>query len=163
MNNTIYDYRVRDLSGNEVSLKDYEGKVILIVNTASECGFNNQFKELEELYQTYKNRSFIILAFPSNDFGEQEPLMGNNIQLFCTVKYKTTFPIFDKIKVKGRDANPLYYFLSNKACNGKIDIAPKWNFHKYLINAHGMVEDYFLPTTSPMNHRIRKEIEELLE
>lgn len=161
-NKSVYNFRVQDLEGNEVALSAYKGKVLLIVNTASECGFTPQYEELEALYQEYKNKGFEVLAFPSNDFGGQEPLNGKDIQQFCSVKFHTTFPIFDKIHVKGDKADPLYYFLSNKSENGNVDIAPKWNFQKYLIDKEGHVIDYYLSTTSPTSGKIKKAIEELL-
>jgi glutathione peroxidase len=159
---SVYDFTVNDLNGKEVNLNAYKGKVLLIVNTASECGFTPQYQELEELYQLYKKKGFEVIAFPSNDFGGQEPLNGSEIQQFCTVKFNTTFPIFDKIKVKGNDAHPLYKFLSNKSENGSVDIAPKWNFQKYLIDKNGHVIDYYLSTTSPTSSKVKKAIEELL-
>ncbi len=161
-NKSVHNYKVHDLLGNEVALSAYKGKVLLIVNTASECGFTPQYQELEELYQQYKNKGFEVLAFPSNDFGGQEPLNGKEIQQFCSLKFHTTFPIFDKIHVKGDAADPLFYFLSNKSENGNVDISPKWNFQKYLIDKDGQVIDYYLSTTSPTSGKVKKAIEELL-
>lgn len=159
---SVHNYTVHDLSGKEIKLSDYKGKVLLIVNTASECGFTPQYEELEALYQAYKNKGFEVLAFPSNDFGGQEPLNGNEIQQFCSVKFHTTFPIFDKIHVKGDNADPLYVFLSNKSQNGNVDISPKWNFQKYLVDKEGHVIDYYLSTTSPTSNKVKKAIEALL-
>jgi len=162
VNKSVHDFTVHDLSGKEVQLNTYKGKVLLIVNTASECGFTPQYQELEELYQQYKNNGFEVLAFPSNDFGGQEPLNGAEIEQFCTTKFHTTFPIFDKIHVKGSNADPLYNFLSNKSQNGNVDISPKWNFQKYLIDKEGRVIDYYLSTTSPTSEKVKKAIEALL-
>jgi glutathione peroxidase len=159
---SVHNFKVHDLSGKEVQLNMYKGKVLLIVNTASECGFTPQYEDLEAVYQLYKNKGFEVLAFPSNDFGGQEPLNGNEIQQFCSVKFHTTFPIFDKIHVKGKNANPLYSFLSNKSQNGNVNIAPKWNFQKYLIDKNGYVIDYYLSTTSPTSAKVKKAIEALL-
>jgi glutathione peroxidase len=159
---SVHSFKVHDLSGKEVQLNMYKGKVLLIVNTASECGFTPQYEELEAIYQLYKNKGFEVLAFPSNDFGGQEPLNGNEIQQFCSVKFHTTFPIFDKIHVKGKNADPLYSFLSNKSQNGNVNIAPKWNFQKYLIDKNGHVIDYYLSTTSPTSAKVKKAIEALL-
>jgi glutathione peroxidase len=159
---SVHNFKVHDLSGKEVQLNMYKGKVLLIVNTASECGFTPQYEDLEAVYQLYKNKGFEVLAFPSNDFGGQEPLNGNEIQQFCSVKFHTTFPIFDKIHVKGKNANPLYSFLSNKSQNGNVNIAPKWNFQKYLIDKNGHVIDYYLSTTSPTSAKVKKAIEALL-
>ena len=159
---SVHNFKVHDLSGKEVHLNMYKGKVLLIVNTASECGFTPQYEELEAIYQLYKKKGFEVLAFPSNDFGGQEPLNGNEIQQFCSVKFHTTFPIFDKIHVKGKNADPLYSFLSNKSQNGNVNIAPKWNFQKYLIDKNGHVIDYYLSTTSPTSAKVKKAIEALL-
>jgi glutathione peroxidase len=161
-NKSVHQFTVRDLKGQEVNLNSFKGKVLLIVNTASECGFTPQYQDLEELYQLYKNKGFEVLAFPSNDFGGQEPLNGKDIQQFCSVKFNTTFPIFDKIHVKGEKAHPLFYFLSNKSENGNVDISPKWNFQKYLIDKEGRVVDYYLSTTSPTSGKVKKAIEELI-
>ena len=130
--NTIYQFTVNDLSGNAVPLENFKGKVLLIVNTASACGFTPQLKDLEELYQEYQEKGLEILAFPSNDFGGQEPLDGAAIQEFCDLRFKTTFPIFAKSHVKGSDQSDLFRFLSNKSENGQVNVAPKWNFQKYL-------------------------------
>jgi glutathione peroxidase len=159
---SVHNFRVQDISGKEVSLSNYKGKVLLIVNTASECGFTPQYEELEELYQLYSTKGFEVLAFPSNDFGGQEPLNGIEIQQFCSVKFHTTFPIFNKVHVKGEQADPLFKFLSNKSENGNVDIAPKWNFHKYLIDKDGRVIDYYLSTTSPTSSKVKKAIEALI-
>lgn len=159
---SVHQYHVKDLTGKEVKLSSYSGKVLLIVNTASECGFTPQYEELETLYQLYKEKGFVVLAFPSNDFGGQEPLNGKEIQEFCSLKFHTTFPIFDKIHVKGEKADPLFKFLSNKSENGSVDIAPKWNFQKYLIDKEGKVIDYYLSTTSPTSSKVKKAIENLL-
>ena len=160
---SVHQFTVKDLTGTAIDLSVYKGKVLLIVNTASECGFTPQLKELEELYQIYKNKGFCVLAFPSNDFGGQEPLDGKEIQTFCSTKYSTTFPIFNKVHVKGENADPLYQFLSNKSENGNVDIAPKWNFQKYLIDKEGKVIDYYLSTTSPTSDKVKKAIETLLK
>lgn len=105
---SVHQFKVKDLNGSSIDLNQYKGKVLLIVNTASECGFTPQYKELEELYQLYKDKGFCVLAFPSNDFGGQEPLNGKAIETFCSVNYKVSFPVFDKIHVKGTQADPLY-------------------------------------------------------
>jgi glutathione peroxidase len=140
----------------------FQNKVLLIVNTASECGFTPQYKELEELYKQYQEKGFEVLAFPSNDFGKQEPLNGKEIGEYCSIHFRTTFPLFEKVKVVGINALPLYQFLSNKKQNGKVNIAPKWNFQKYLVNRKGEVVDYFLPFTKPTSPAIKKAIERLL-
>lgn len=158
----IYQFTVKDLYGKEVSLTDYKGKVLLIVNTASRCGLTPQLKGLESLYETYKDRGLVVLGFPSNDFAGQEPLEGEAIAEFCTKNYGVTFPVFDKVKVKGQDACPLYQFLADIERNGKVDTKPGWNFHKYLIDREGRVQDYFASQTSPESEKVRKAIEALL-
>jgi glutathione peroxidase len=159
---SIHQFTLKDLKQQDVSLEKYKGKVLLIVNTASKCGLTPQYKDLEDLYAEFKGKDFEILAFPSNDFGAQEPLNGSEIQAFCDINFKTSFPLFDKVVVKGKDACPLFHFLSNKSLNGKVNVAPKWNFQKYLINKEGEVVDYYLPITSPTNSKIKKAISKLL-
>lgn len=159
---SIYNIKVKDLTGSEILLESFKGKVLLIVNTASECGYTDQYKELEEIYQLYKHKDFEILAFPSNDFGAQEPLSGPQIEYFCHSKYKTSFKIFNKIKVKGLGAHPLFQYLSEKRLNGNINMYPKWNFHKYLVNKNGEVVDYFFTVTKPNSLKLKQAIEKLL-
>lgn len=159
---SIYNIKVKDLTGNEILLEAFKGKVLLIVNTASECGHRDQYKELEEIYQQYKGKDFEVLAFPSNDFGAQEPLSGLQIESFCRSKYKTSFKIFNKIKVKGLGAHPLFQYLSEKRLNGSINMYPKWNFHKYLVNKNGEVVDYFFTITKPNSLKLTQAIEKLI-
>ena len=158
----IYQFTVDTIKGEEICLKKYEGKVLLIVNTASECGFTPQLKELEELRKDFETEKFEILAFPSNDFGQQEPLEGDAISKFCVINYHTHFTIFKKTRVRGDYASPLYKFLSDKNLNGNVSAAPRWNFHKYLVNSKGEVVDYFFPFTKPNSARVKKKIQKLL-
>ncbi len=158
----IFQYTVNDIDGKAVSLERYKGKVLLIVNTASKCGFTPQLDAMEKLYEEYKDQGFKILAFPSNDFGGQEPLEGAELKQFCMIKYEAQYPIFDKIHVKGKDAAPVFQFLSKKELNGKLNSVPKWNFHKYLIDKDGKVVDYFYTITSPTSKKIKRKIEALL-
>lgn len=159
---TVYQFTVNDLSGQPVQLSDYKGKVLLIVNTASKCGLTPQLKGLEALYQKYKDKGLVVLGFPSNDFGGQEPLVGDQIQEFCTKNYGVTFPVFDKVVVKGDGTCPLYQFLCDEARNGKVSSKPMWNFHKYLIDRDGKVQDFFISSTAPDAERLQKAIEALL-
>ncbi len=159
---SIFQYTVNDIDGKAVSLERYKGKVLLIVNTASKCGFTPQLDAMEKLYEEYKDQGFEILAFPSNDFGGQEPLEGAELKQFCMIKYEAQYPIFDKIHVKGKDAAPVFQFLSKKELNGKLNSVPKWNFHKYLIDKDGKVVDYFYTITSPTSKKIKRKIEALL-
>lgn len=159
---SIYQFSVQKLNGEEVSLKTFENKVLLVVNTASECGFTHQLNDLENLRKQFQDKDFEILAFPSNDFGGQEPLEGSAIMKFCKINFHTNFNIFDKIHVRGSKVHPLYKFLASKRQNGKKSSKPRWNFHKYLINKNGEVEDFFYPFTNPTSSRIKKRITHLL-
>ena len=159
---SIYQFNVKKLNGEEVSLEEYRNKVLLIVNTASQCGLTPQLKELEKLREIYKGRNFEILAFPSNDFGGQEPLDGAAIGTFCKINFGTHFPVFQKVKVRGPHTHPLFSFLADKKRNGAVQAAPRWNFHKYLVDFNGLVIDFFYPFTKPTSSRIRNKIEHLL-
>ncbi|MEI5984687.1 UNVERIFIED_CONTAM: Glutathione peroxidase [Trichonephila clavipes] len=162
MNKTIYDFSALEFSGNKRSLRDFEGKVVLIVNTASKCFFNKQFETLESLYRKYKQLGFEVLAFPSNDFRKQEPLTGRTLETYCRIAKQVSFPVFKRIHVRGEFTDPLYQYLSNSNINGKVDSVPLWNFHKYLVNRKGEVVDYFYSLTSPMSKKVHNRIEELL-
>ena len=159
---TVYQFTVNDLYGKAISLDQYKGKVLLIVNTASECGLTPQLKGLEAIYQEYKDRGLVVLGFPSNDFGGQEPLNGEAIGEFCSKNYGVSFPLFEKVVVKGKDACPLFQFLGDRERNGKVSAKPMWNFHKYLIDREGHMFDYFASTTGPESDKIRQAIESLL-
>ena len=158
---SIYQFNVQKLNGDIVSLESYQNKVLLIVNTASQCGFTPQLKDLAELKTEFKDKDFEILAFPSNDFGGQEPLEGTAITEFCE-SFGANFPIFDKIRVRGPYADPLYKFFGDKKQNGKFGSVPRWNFHKFLIGKNGRVTDFFYPFTKPNSSKIRKKIDRLL-
>jgi len=135
--NTVYSFKMKNIDGKTVSLAKYKGKVLLIVNVASKCGHTPQYAGLEKLYEKYKNKGFVILGFPCNQFREQEPGTDADIKAFCTAQYNVTFPLFDKIEVNGDNANPLYQFLktSQPDPDGKLDIG--WNFTKFLIDRQG--------------------------
>lgn len=158
---SIYQFNVQQLNGEELSLSEYKDKVLLIVNTASQCGFTPQLKELAQLRKDFPGKDFEILAFPSNDFGGQEPLEGKGIADFCEVQ-EVNYPVFDKIRVRGPYAHPLYNFFANKKENGKISSVPRWNFHKFLIDKSGLVTDFFYPFTKPTSSKIKKQIGRLL-
>ena len=145
---SIYDYKVKDMRGNQVSLEDYKGQVLLIVNTATGCGFTPQYDGLEKLYQAYKDRGFVILDFPCNQFGNQAPGSEEEIHSFCTLKYNVSFPQFAKIEVNGANESPLYTFLK-KEKGGVLGSAIKWNFTKFLVDRQGNVTERFAPTATP--------------
>lgn len=159
---SIYQFKAKLINGKDKELVDYKGKVLLVVNIASACGFAPQLKELQELRETFNNDEFEVLGFPSNDFGGQEPLDGQAIHDFCEVNYGVQFPIFAKMMVRGEQANPIFKFLSDKELNGHVKSTPRWNFHKYLINKNGEVEDYFFPFTKPLSSKVKKKIQRLL-
>ncbi|MFD0792840.1 glutathione peroxidase [Mucilaginibacter litoreus] len=159
--NSIYQFTVEKLDGDHINLSEYINKVLLIVNTASQCGFTPQLKDMADLKKEFSDQDFEILAFPSNDFGGQEPLEGAAIETFCH-NYGTNFNIFKKLRVRGPYADPLYQFLSDKKANGRVNSKPRWNFHKYLIDKQGKVVDFFYPFTKPTSSKIRKKIQRLL-
>ncbi len=162
MKKSIHQFKVKNAKGSEIDLEEYKGKVVLVVNTASKCGFTPQLEKLEALYKEYKNDDFVILGFPSNDFANQEPLEGEKAEEFCQINYGVSFPIMEKVHVKGDQQHPLFKFLSNKSENGKVNSIPKWNFHKYLVNKEGEVVDYFYTITSPTSGKIKKSVKKLL-
>ncbi len=155
----FYDFNAKDIYGEDISMSEYEGKVVLVVNTASKCGFTDQFEGLEELYKDYKDKGFEILGFPCNQFGNQEPGSHKEITEFCRLNYGVTFTMFEKIDVNGESAHPIYKYLKNNA-KGILNNEIKWNFTKFLIDSEGNVVDRFAPTTNPK--KIRKDIEKLL-
>ncbi|MCH5239668.1 MAG: glutathione peroxidase [Muribaculaceae bacterium] len=155
----IYDFKVINNKGEEVSLSAYKGKVVLIVNTATGCGFTPQYEGLEDLYKKYKEQGLEILDFPCNQFGHQAPGSDQEIDSFCKLKYDTTFPRFKKIDVNGDNASPLYKWLK-KEKGGLFGNAIKWNFTKFLIDRNGKVVERYSPTTPPS--KIEEKIKELL-
>ena len=145
---TIYDYEVLDANGNKRSLKEYEGKVLLVVNTATGCGFTPQYEGLQNLYEKHKDKGFVILDFPCNQFGNQAPGTDAEIGEFCSLKYGVTFPQFHKIEVNGVNEEPLYTYLKAQQ-GGVMGSKIKWNFTKFLIDRTGKVVERFAPTTTP--------------
>ena len=156
---SIYDYSVKDRKGNDVSLENYKGKVLLIVNTATGCGFTPQYEGLEKLYQSYHEKGLEILDFPCNQFGNQAPGSDDEIHEFCTLKYKTSFDQFKKIDVNGENEDKLYTFLKSQK-KGLISGNIKWNFTKFLVDRDGNVVKRFAPTDTP--EKIEKDIVALL-
>jgi len=160
MAQTVYDFSAKRIDGKMESLADYKGKVLLIVNTASKCGFTPQFAGLEKLYEDYKDRGFAVLGFPCNQFANQEPGDEQIIEAFCTSKYNVTFPMFAKIDVNGDNAHPLYKWLKAERAGLFSTEAIKWNFTKFLIDAAGRPVKRYSPQTVPDD--IRADIENLL-
>lgn len=156
----IYDMSVKNIQGEDVPLSRYKGKVLLIVNTATACGFTPQYKDLQDLYLKYKDQGFEVLDFPCNQFGEQAPGTNEEIASFCEMKYQTTFTTFAKIDVNGENADPLYKYLKENS-DGILGDAIKWNFTKFLIDRKGHVVDRYAPTTNPS--KIAGAIEKLIE
>lgn len=155
----LYDIKVKDSEMNEVSLSDYRGYVMLIVNTASKCGFTPQFKELEDLYQKYKDSKFVILGFPCNQFGNQDPGTNEEIVSFCQLNYGVSFPMMSKVDVNGENQSELFRYLKKEG-EGMFCQAIKWNFTKFLIDREGRVVQRFAPIKKPKD--ITKHIEKLL-
>lgn len=151
---------VKDIDGKETTLKAYEGKVLLVVNVASQCGLTPQYKGLEALYQKYKDKGLVVLGFPCNDFGAQEPGTNEEIKEFCSTKYKVTFPLFDKIHVKGPEQHPLYAALTGK--DGAFPGDVKWNFGKFLIGRDGKPLQRIEPSTGPDDAEFIKALEAAL-
>ena len=146
---TPLSYTVKDIDGKDVNLSDYKGKVVLIVNVASKCGNTPQYKPLEEMYEKYKGQGLVIIGFPANNFGSQEPGTNEQIKEFCTATYQVAFPMMGKISVKGEDIAPLYKFLTDPATNGQFAGDVSWNFQKFLVDRNGAVIAKFDPRTKP--------------
>ena len=157
---SVHDFKVKTIDGKEASLSQYKGKALLIVNTASECGYTPQYAGLEALYEKYRDRGFAVLGFPSNDFGAQEPGSNAEIKKFCELRYKTTFPLFSKIPVKGPDADPLYKYLT--ALPGKQGGTVTWNFNKFLVAPDGKVIEHFDSRVEPMAPELTAKLEAVL-
>ena len=146
---TLYDFKVKDINGDNYDLSQLKGKKVLVVNTASKCGFTPQYADLEKLYETYKDNNFVIIGFPANNFAHQEPGSNSDISEFCTKNYGVTFPMMSKISVKGDDIDPLYQWLTTK-----MNTDVKWNFQKFMINEKGEVVDYALSKVKPFDDKI---------
>lgn len=160
MKKNISQITVKDIDGKPVNLSEYKGKVLLIVNVASYCGYTKQYSGLEEIYKKYNSKGFEILAFPCNQFGEQEPGTNEEIKNFCSTKFDVTFKLFDKIDVNGKDKSPLYQILTDNDVTGKSDI--KWNFEKFLIDKNGDIVSRFATKAEPTGKEITSAIEKEL-
>lgn len=161
MSENIYDFNAMTIEGKPVPLSDYKGKVLLIVNTASKCGFTPQFAGLEALYQKHKDKGLEILGFPCNQFGNQDPGSNEEIKRFCELNYGVTFPVFEKVEVNGDNAHPLFKFLKKQARGFIGTEAIKWNFTKFLVDRNGKVIDRYAPADAP--DKFAKDVAELLE
>jgi len=158
---TVYQYELNTINGENISLSDYEGELLLIVNTASECGFTPQYEGLQELYETYSDQGFKILGFPANNFGGQEPGSDEEIAQFCELNYGVTFPMFSKVSVKGEDQHPLFEYLTtaeNPDFKGEIS----WNFEKFLVDRNGNVVRRFKSRVTPMSGELTDAVTEYL-
>ncbi len=156
---SVLDFTMTTIDGKPRPLSSYKGKVLMIVNTASKCGFTPQYETLEKLYETYKDSGFQILAFPANNFGKQEPGTNSEIKDFCSTQFHTTFDLFEKISVKGNDQHPLYQYITKAS---PYQGAIKWNFQKYLVDRNGNIVAKYLSAVDPMSKEVRSEVEKLL-
>ena len=159
---SIYDFTLKSIDGQSVALKSYHGKVVLLVNVASKCGFTPQYAGLESLYEKYKDRGLVIVGIPANNFGSQEPGTNEEIKKFCSNKYNVTFPMMAKVSVLGADEAPLYTFLTDKAVNPKIGGDIKWNFTKFLFDRNGKPLERFEPAVAPDSPQMVSGIESAL-
>lgn len=160
---SVYEFKMKNIDGSEVKLETYKGKVVMIVNTASKCGLTPQYEALQATYDKYKDKDFVVLGFPSNNFMGQEPGTDNEIKEFCTLKYKVSFPMFSKISVKGTDQHPLYTYLTNEKSNPGFSGDISWNFEKFLIGKDGKTLARFSPSTKPDDAKIIEAIEKALK
>ena len=156
---TLHDFALTGIDGKPMSLRDFDGKVVLLVNTASECGYTGQYEGLEALWLAYKDKGLVVVGVPSNDFGGQEPGKAAEIASFCKLNYGVTFPLADKTVVKGKTADPVYVWAGEQA--GMLG-TPKWNFHKYLFGRDGKFMDWFSTPTEPMSDKIKTAVEKAL-
>ena len=154
---------MKDIDGNDVKLDEYKGKVVMIVNTASKCGLTPQYEGLQALYDKYKDKDFVILGFPANNFMGQEPGTEKEIKEFCTLNYKVTFPMFAKISVKGTDQHPFYTFLTNKESNPGFEGDIGWNFEKFIADKDGKIIARFSPKTKPDDAKLVEAVENALK
>ncbi len=155
----MHEYSMKAIDGKTVALSQYKGQVMLVVNVASRCGFTPQYEGLEKLYETYKGQGFVILGFPANNFGGQEPGTDAEIQTFCKSKYSVTFPMFSKISVAGADQAPLYRFLTDTSAHPKTGGEIQWNFTKFLVDREGKIMQRFEPDVEPLSREIVSAVE----
>ncbi|CAO6125997.1 BtuE Glutathione peroxidase [Candidatus Pelagibacterales bacterium] len=156
---TLYEFSFNDVDGKTYLLSQHKNKVVLLVNVASQCGFTKQYADLQTLWDKYKNKNFVVIGVPSNDFGNQEPGTNAEIKSFCETNFNINFPIMEKVTVKGKNAHPVYLWAKESYGNAT---EPKWNFHKILIDKKGKINDTFISTTNPQSEKVVKKIEELI-
>ena len=156
---TLFDFKINSITGDELILSNFKGQTLLLVNVASNCGFTNQYNDLQKLYENYKDKGLIVVGIPSNQFGGQEPGKNSEIKDFCETNFNITFPMTGKYDVKGKNAHPIYLWAKETYGNSTV---PKWNFHKILINKDGKVEETYAPFTNPMSNKIIKKLEKIL-
>ena len=154
-----YDFKFKDLDGSALNLSEYKGKVVVVINVASQCGFTNQYEDMQNVWEQYQSRGIVMLGVPSNDFGKQEPGSNEDIKNFCEAKFGISFPMTEKVSVKGADAHPFYIWAEKNY--GKSAV-PKWNFHKIIINKEGKIEKTFSSMTNPSSKKFIEVIENLL-
>lgn len=159
---SIFDYKMKDIDGKDVKLKKYKGNVLLVVNTASKCGYTPQYEGLQATFDKYRDKGFVVLGFPANNFGGQEPGTEKEIKEFCESKYKVTFPMFAKISVKGDDKDPLYDYLTSKTTNPEFGGDITWNFNKFLIDRKGNIVARFSSKDKPESEAVTQAIEKYL-
>ena len=155
-----YDFNFKDLDGSNLNLSDYKEKVIVVVNVASQCGFTSQYEDMQKVWESYQKKGIVMLGVPSNDFGNQEPGNSKDIKNFCEAKFGITFPMTEKVSVKGESAHPFYKWAKKNHGNSA---APKWNFHKIIIGKDGKIKDTFASITNPSSKKFIKAIEEALD
>lgn len=156
---SFHEFKTKTLFGEDFDFSTLKGKKILVVNTASKCGLTPQYKDLEALYNKYKDQGFVVIGFPANNFMNQEPGTADEIAEFCEINYGVTFPMMQKVSVKGKDQDPIYAWLTSKSKNGKLDSEVKWNFQKYLIDENGRLVDVIPPKEKPDSEKIISWIE----
>ncbi len=157
---SIYDYKLTDINGNTFDMSELKGKKVLLVNTATQCGFTPQFSEMEKLYENYKDKNFVVVAIPSNDFGNKEPGSNEEIKNYVEKHYDVSFPVMAKTSVTGNDENPLYKWLTSKDLNGEMDTKVAWNYQKYMIDEDGKIVGIVEPKESPSSEKVINWLEE---
>ncbi len=156
---SLYDFKVKDIDGKDFDLSSLKGKKVLVVNVASKCGLTPQYNKLQDLYEKYKDKNFVVIGFPANNFNGQEPGTNEEIKTFCTLKYNVSFPMMSKIDVVGDKKAPLYKWLTEKSQNGKMDAEVQWNFQKFMIDENGQLVDFAAPREDPFCDKIINWIE----